>query len=208
MENNTYHFILIPITLIGVKILSWFWKASFQLINFVFGCDWFMGEKLDNVLGYASSLVYADWMSGAIDISDLSTVPNTSSTILSTISDFSVSVVFGITNLVELILDCLPNLSYQPADEVLSGAETFSGLILSFVLFLILLSVLSYGLSVLSVGETIMFVIFKKNSDDDNLLDRKDEDELEEENDDTTLDFNDESERAYSNASSGHSEEE
>ena len=107
-----------------------------------------------------------------------------------------------------MILDCLPNLSYQPADEVLSGAETFSGLILSFVLFLILLSVLSYGLSVLSVGETIMFVIFKKNSDDDNLLDRKDEDELEEENDATTLDFNDESERAYSNASSGHSEEE
>ena len=78
----------------------------------------------------------------------------------------------------------------------------------SLSLFLILLSVLSYGLSVLSVGETIMFVIFKKNSDDDNLLDRKDEDELEEENDDTTLDFNDESERAYSNASSGHSEEE
>ena len=203
-----YHFILIPLTLIGVKILSWFWKASFQLINFVFGCDWFMGEKLDNVLGYASSLVYADWMTGSLGISDLSTVPNTSSTILSTISDLSVSVVFGVTNLFELILDCLPNLSYQQAGEVLSGIETFSGLILSFVLFLILLSVLSYGLSVLSVGETIMFVIFKKNSDDDNLLDRKDEDELEEENDDTNLDFNDKSEHAYSNVSSGHSEEE
>ena len=107
-----------------------------------------------------------------------------------------------------MILDCLPNLSYQQAGEILSGTETFSGLILSFVLFLILLSVLSYGLSVLSVGETIMFVIFKKNSDDDNLLDRKDEDELEEENDDTNLDFNDKSEHAYSNVSSGHSEEE
>ena len=59
-----------------------------------------------------------------------------------------------------------------------------------------------------SVGETIMFVIFKKNSDDDNLLDRKDEDELEEENDDTNLDFNDKSEQTYSNVSSGHSEEE
>ena len=53
-----------------------------------------------------------------------------------------------------------------------------------------------------------MFVIFKKNSDDHNLLDRKDEDELAEENDDTNLDFNDKSEHAYSNVSSGHSEEE
>ena len=203
-----YHCILVPITLIGVKIISWFWKASFQLINFVFGCDWFMGEKLDNVLGYANSLVYANWMSGSLDISDMSTVPNTSSTILSTISDLSISIVFGITNFVELILDCLPNLSYQPAGEVLSSAETFSGLILSFVLFLILLSVLSYGFSVLSVGETIMFVIFKNNSDGDNLLDRKDEDELEEENDDTNLDFNNESEHASSNVSSGHFEEE
>ena len=79
---------------------------------------------------------------------------------------------------------------------------------LSIVLFLILLSALSYRLSVLSVGETIMFVIFKKNSDDDNLLDRKDEDELEEENDDTNLDFNDKSEHVYSNVSSGNSEEE
>ena len=33
-------------------------------------------------------------------------------------------------------------------------------------------------------------------------MDRKDEDELEEENDDTNLDFNDKSEHAYSNVSS------
>ena len=185
-----YHFILVPIALIGVNILAWFWKAGFQLINYVFGCDWFMGEKLDNVLGYASSLVYADWMSRMPAIADITPVTEISSTILSSISSLAQFIYIGLTNLVELLVAGLPNLSYDPAGE-LSGTETISGIILSIAFFLILLSVLSYGLSILSVGETIMFVIFKKSSDDDNLLERKDEDELEEENDETNFDFDD-----------------
>ena len=46
----------------------------------------------------------------------------------------------------------------------------------------------SYGLSIISVGETLMFIIFKKKSDDDDLLQRKDEDELEEDDDDFSFD--------------------
>ena len=149
-----------------------------------------MGEKLDNVLGYASSLVYADWMSRMPAIADITPVTEISSTILSTISSLAQFIYIGLTNLVELLVAGLPNLSYDPAGE-LSGTETISGIILSIAFFLILLSVLSYGLSILSVGETIMFVIFKKSSDDDNLLERKDEDELEEENDETNFDFDD-----------------
>ena len=199
-----YHFILVPIALIGVNILAWFWKAGFQLINYVFGCDWFMGEKLDNVLGYASSLVYADWMSRMPAIADITPVTEISSTILSTISSLAQFIYIGLTNLVELLVAGLPNLSYDPAGE-LSGTETISGIILSIAFFLILLSVLSYGLSILSVGETIMFVIFKKSSDDDNLLERKDEDELEEENDETNFDFDDDDSESDSD---GESEEE
>ena len=107
----------------------------------------------------------------------------------------------------------LPNLSYHLGNEVLSGTEIISGIILSIAFFLILLSVLSYGLSILSVGETIMFVIFKKSSDDDNLLERKDEDELEEGNDETNFDFDDDdnngdSKPALDKNSTGDSEEE
>ena len=199
-----YHLILVPIALIGVNILAWFWKAGFQLINYVFGCDWFMGEKLDNVLGYASSLVYADWMSRMPAIADITSVTEISSTILSSISSLAQFIYIGLTNLVELLVAGLPNLSYDPAGE-LSGTETISGIILSIAFFLILLSVLSYGLSILSVGETIMFVIFKKSSDDDNLLERKDEDELEEENNETNFDFDDDDSESDSD---GESEEE
>jgi hypothetical protein len=45
------------------------------------------------------------------------------------------------------------------------------------------MSFFSYFLSILSVGETIMFTIFRKKSDDDNILERKDEEELEDEED-------------------------
>ncbi|MEE2764873.1 MAG: hypothetical protein VX600_00110 [Candidatus Neomarinimicrobiota bacterium] len=207
-----YHFILVPIALIGVNILAWFWRAGFQLINYVFGCDWFMGEKLDNVLSYASSLVYADWMSGMPDIADITSVTEISSTILPTIASFAQSICIGLTYLVKLMVTGLPNLSYHLGNEVLSGTEIISGIILSIAFFLILLSVLSYGLSILSVGETIMFVIFKKNSDDDNLLERKDEDEFEEENDETNFDFDDDdnngdSKPALDKNSTGDSEE-
>ena len=65
-----------------------------------------------------------------------------------------------------------------------------SSVILSCFLFIIVLAVVSYGLSILSVSETLMYIIFKKKSDDDNLLDHKDEDELEDE-DETGFDTND-----------------
>ena len=54
-----------------------------------------------------------------------------------------------------------------------------AGIIVAIFLFILFASVIAYGLSIISVGETLMFVIFKKKSDDDNLLERKDEEELE-----------------------------
>ena len=44
-----------------------------------------------------------------------------------------------------------------------------------FVLFMV---IFSYGLSILSVGETIILTIIKKKSDDENLLVRNDRDNL------------------------------
>lgn len=65
----------------------------------------------------------------------------------------------------------------------LSATESVSAVILAFFLFAVMLMIIGYAFSVIAVGETLMFVIFKKKSDDDNLLERKDEDELEEEED-------------------------
>ena len=74
----------------------------------------------------------------------------------------------------------------------LSSTESAAAFIVGIFLFLITLSVFSYFLSILSVGETIMFTIFRKKSEDDNILDRKDEEELEEEDDeDNEFNFDD-----------------
>ncbi len=71
---------------------------------------------------------------------------------------------------------------------VLSGTETVAAVILAIFLFLLAFAVFSYGLSILSVGEVLMFIIFKKKSNDENLLEQKDEDDLEEENEEDSED--------------------
>ena len=48
---------------------------------------------------------------------------------------------------------------------------------LSLSYFIIGLSILSYGLAIFAVGESLMFITFKKLSDDDDLILRNDEDD-------------------------------
>ena len=117
-----------------------------------------MGESLNNIFSFSSSIVFPDTI---------------------------VSCVTCCLSMVDL--SCLlPNVSSMSTS--LSGVETLAGIILSLFLFLMALSVLSYGCSVIAVGRTLEFIIYKQKSDDDNLLERKDEDELEEEDDDFNFD--------------------
>ena len=67
---------------------------------------------------------------------------------------------------------------------VLSTSEYIAGTILAIMLFIILFSIISYGLSIMSVGETIILTILKKKSNDDNLLEHSDEDDIEDEEND------------------------
>lgn len=60
-----------------------------------------------------------------------------------------------------------------------SGWQAFIGSILAVILLLIYGSVFAYGLSVISVGQSLSFLIFKLKTDDENLLERKDEEDLE-----------------------------
>ena len=73
----------------------------------------------------------------------------------------------------------------------LNGVECFAAIIIGFFLFIIRLSIVSYYFSIISVGETLMFAIYKQKSDDYNILKRKDEEELE---DKSNVDKEDETE--------------
>ena len=166
-----YNVILIPLLLFSIEIFSWFWVNSINLINLIFSSNWFMGEKLDNITTYASSLVYPNWMQ------------ETAYLLRSEITSW-----FGFNYV-------FPNFFSNANDSIqfnnLSNIELISGIILSFSYFIIGLSILSYALSLFTVGESLMFISFKKKSDDDNLLFRKDEDELEEEDDEDGFLFDD-----------------
>jgi hypothetical protein len=163
-----YHLVLIPLIEISVILFSWFWVAGYGLINYIFGCNWLMGAKLSGMVNYATSLVYPDWLC---------------------------SFIAGCSGCLTACLaacfsGCLSffNCSIPAASGTLSGSETVASVLLAISIFLVGLSVLSYCLSIISVGETLMFIIFKKKSDDDDLLQRKDEDELEEDDDDFSFD--------------------
>jgi len=160
-----YHSLLLPILGIGVAVLRFFWIGGYYLINTVFGQSWLMGSKLTHVVGRATDIV----------LPFRNICCNT-----------------GCCNghmmhhhIHNAGASCLMHL---PNGTVLSGTESVSAVILAIFLFVLLFTVFSYALSTLSVGETLMFVIFKKKSDDDNLLERKDEDELEEEEENEDMD--------------------
>tara|TARA_Y100000758_G_scaffold12209_1_gene9103 strand:- start:96 stop:551 length:456 start_codon:yes stop_codon:yes gene_type:complete len=119
-----------------------------------------MGTKLANIVSYASNII----------------CPESICRLSSSFCSFG----SGLSCCIGNVSSCC-SISTNVDLASISGTETVAGVILAIFLFLLVLAVISYGLSILSVGETIMFVIFKKKSDDDNLLERKDEDELEEE---------------------------
>ncbi len=73
----------------------------------------------------------------------------------------------------------LASLSPLTADinlAYLSGWEKFMGSLLAVLLMLIYGSVLAYGLSIISVGQSLSFIIFKFRTDNENLLEREEED--------------------------------
>ena len=69
--------------------------------------------------------------------------------------------------------------SYLPdASGALGPMEYFGAVFVALSLFLIVGTVLSYGLSVKVVAQTIAVVILRMKTDEENLLERKDEEEL------------------------------
>jgi hypothetical protein len=66
---------------------------------------------------------------------------------------------------------------YRPPHMQLHGAESVAATIMGLFLLIIFGLVLSYGMSTWSAGQTIIYLIIRKRKDDENLLERKDEEE-------------------------------
>ncbi len=161
-----YHLILLPIVVIGVEIFKAFWFAGYKLINIIFGTSWLMGTKLHNIVGWATDLVNPQFDFCNFAWCYLSFGDKVNQQTLLSLQDGS----------------------------VLSSTEYIAGTIVAVILFILFMSIISYGLSILSVGETIIFTIFKKKSDGENLLYRSDEDDISDDESDKYIDDDSEKE--------------
>jgi len=172
----TYHSILVPLTIIFINIFSWFYSVSFILINQIFG--YFMGINLDNIMGYTVSIVDTSWISNNFSTLKISMEQELFGT-LTMATDMIEFILSLLVKFFSLILLALPNFSIESHSGPLSAIETISGLLLSIPLIFLTLSVLSYGFAMLSVGETIIFIILKKIMDKENILLRNNEEDIE-----------------------------
>ena len=156
-----YNILLFSMTFIGLEIYSWFTLNSIGLINYIFGHDLLLGEKFNQINSYALNLVLPDLIYERLFY--------IKQNILEFFKlDFDIPNIFSLKNEIAI-------------PSKISGIQIFAGILLSLSYFIIGLSILSYGLTMIFVGESLMFITFKKLSDDDNLILRKDSDEIEEE---------------------------
>jgi len=170
-----YNIFLFPIAIIFLNILSWFYSNSFNLINQIFG--FFMGAKLENIVGYASSIVDISWISD--NMSDITINVEDNLFVLPNAAFDLIELILGLlSTLFNQFLISLPNFSFDIYNESLSTIDTLAGMLLSIPLILLTLSVLSYGIAIISVGETIIFAIFKKIMDNENILLLNDESDV------------------------------
>ena len=147
-----------------MKIFSWFYESSFNLINIVF--EGIIGKSYLNIISYASSLLNIEF---AINNNN-----NIFRILNSNIENLSLELLdflfLFFDQLLDIFLVILPSLVYESNGGYISFVETIGGIILCVSLIYLYLSFFSFGFSILSVGQTIIFIIFKKLMEDENLL--------------------------------------
>ena len=152
-----YNIILAILIFIGIEIYSWVCLNSIGLISYIFGQNVFMGDQFSVIHNHSLSVVF----------------PNI---IVDTFVHYKTLI------LEKINLNSGIPLLFSPSTKLaglndLSLIKIISSILLSIVYFTIALSVFSYGLATLAVGQSLMFVTFKKLSDDDDLIFRADEDD-------------------------------
>ncbi len=152
-----YNILLILLMLISVEIFSWFCLNSIGLISIIFGNDFFMGDQF--------LLINNNALSVLLPINFLEIITYYKSLIFHNVFlESGIPVVFK------------TSLNFSDLGNI-SIVGNISSVLLSAVYFIIGLSIISYGISILCVGQSLMFIIFKKLSDDDNVILRSDEDD-------------------------------
>ena len=177
-----YHAALVPVLVLGAYLFSHVWISGYGLINAVYSHEWFMGSKLLNIVGWATQAVH----------------PGALCTLLGNICSICSTCYSGCASCGSLLTS---------SGVALSGTELVAAFILTVFLFLLIVSAVSYTMTVLSVGETLMFIIFKKRSDDDNLLEKKDEEELDEDEEDDNFSLDEDEFDDDSDTNTGEDEE-
>ena len=166
-----YNCILFPILYLSGKIFSWFFLSGIGFIKYIFGNQFAMGDNFHKISNDAISLVYPTEFLKLLYNFDLY-IENLLS------FKFSLPLLFPLSNISN--------------NYLINSSFSFSGIILSAFYFLLGLSIFSYVLSTFSVGQAMIFIIFKMKSDDDNILTRRDQEEIEEEeNGDKNLNIED-----------------
>ena len=151
-----YNILLVVLILISVQIFSWFCLNSIGLISIIFGHDFFMGDQFLLINNNALSVL----------------LPNKFLELMTYYKNFIFHNLFFELG-IPIIFKTSLNFSYFAN---MSYVGNISSVLLSAIYFIIGLSIISYGISILSVGQSLMFIIFKKLSDDDNVILRSDED--------------------------------
>ena len=152
-----YNIILAVLILISIEIYSWICVNSVGLIGYIFGQSVFMGDQFSIIHNYSLSTVFPNVI--------VDTLAYYKTLILEKINlNSGIPVLFS------------PSTNFMDLKD-LSLMETISSILLSIIYFTIALSVFSYGLAMFAVGQSLMFITFKKLSDDDDLILRADEDD-------------------------------
>ena len=156
-----YNLLLFILIVLSLEIFSWFCLSSIGLISYIFGHKFFMGNQFVILNNYSSSLVLPNVI--------LDTVLYYKSIILETLN-LNTGLPYFFNNTINYL---------ESAN--MSSLDIIYSIFLSLSYFIIGLSILSYGLAIFAVGESLMFITFKKLSDDDDLILRNDEDDEDDE---------------------------
>ena len=147
----TYNIIILFLIIIGVETFSWFCINSYSLIYLISKHSFFWEESFNNIINLSFELVLPNY-----------------------IIDNILHIRSNIINIDHNYFSIIHNVfeKQRSTIEQASTLDFISSILLSSFLFIILLSIISYSLSIFCVGQTISFLIFKKLTDDDDILQR------------------------------------
>ena len=156
-----YNIILIPLACLSTGIFKLVSFYGIKLINVIMGHEILMGSKLNEITGFAANIVWPQKLFTSIA------------------EKFSTCSIFcdSACNL-GIHMNAFFDFFIPINSSNISSLESIAAIILAFFFIIISISFISYFLSILSVGETIMFIIFRKISNDDNILLHKDGEEF------------------------------